>query len=512
MTTSRAGRARAGEADHDEAIAAERREAARLLLAHPLLIATGPHGDRFPMVRRHAEALTAMFAQHLGYRLVVEAGFARLTKAGLPRGAGRGLTRGNGARFEPRHYTYLTLALSVLVTAGDQLLLSQLVAGLRTAAVDAGIELADPDRQRERRALAAALVQLVDWKVLSEVEGTVLAYADDVRQDALLTVDRDIARSLVAGPVRTSDTAEELVTAAAEPGPGGLRHAVRRLVVENPVVYLDDLTPDERGWLRRAQRREQRMLYERFGLDLEIRAEGVLAVDPADATSDIAFPGVGTVAQAALLIAGQLVERLRPADAGHPSAGARLVVGVPVPDAMLDVVVTQVIEQYAGPAGWARAYVENPPALRDAACDLLVATGLLARAEEIPRGARDPVLSPAGSSPAGSSSTGFFFDSPAERGLDAIGESDDEYEYAYESGDDGEANQEADTDDAVDWQPERRLTSADATGRRVTDTSGARGAAASGYVLLAAAARFLPRPGARRTPRPRRPGHPRSTR
>lgn len=137
---------------HDVALAAERRAAARLLLAHPLVTSNGPHSDTFPLIRRHADWLAQRFQQVFGYRLLVEASYARLFKAGLGPGSGHRLERpSTGTPFTPRTYAYLTLALSVLVTAPEQLLLSQLVADLRAAAVDAGIEVGDIGRQAERR-------------------------------------------------------------------------------------------------------------------------------------------------------------------------------------------------------------------------------------------------------------------------------------------------------------------------------------------------------------------------
>lgn len=65
------------------ALAAERRAAARMLLAHPLVTATGPHAQAFPLIRRHADWLTGRFAELLGYPLTVTDSFARLTKAAL---------------------------------------------------------------------------------------------------------------------------------------------------------------------------------------------------------------------------------------------------------------------------------------------------------------------------------------------------------------------------------------------------------------------------------------------
>lgn len=475
-----ASRSRAGgAASHDEEVAAERREAARLLLAHGLATATGPHADGFRLVRRHAEPLKVLFQQHLGYRLIVEAGFARLVKPGLGPASGRRLVRSTGVPFTPHTYAYLTLALTVLVTASEQMLLSQLVAGIRTAAVDAGVELAEPDRQSERRTIAAALRQLVEWGVLGEVDGTVLGYVDDEKKDALLAVDREIARNLVVGPVRAARTPTDLIMRAAEAGPGGPRHAVRRLLVETPAVYLDDLIPDERGWLRRQQRREQRIFDDQFGLDLEIRAEGALLVDPAEAMSDLTFPATGTVAQAALLVVGRLAERLRPTDDGPPGFGARLTIGVPVPDDLLDRTVAEVTAEYAGPCGWARLYVDDPAALRREVCALLVAMRLLAPADARLRGDRPPTAAPdAGPEPA-----------------DDVGGHDD-----------GDGGGE-DDDDAARDDDELAAGPTTTSGRRVADTAGARGtggAAGGGWVLLAAAARFRPVPGSTGAAKPGR--------
>ena len=78
---------------HDVALAAERRTAARLLLAHPLVTSAGPHSDAFPLIRRHADWLAQRFQQVFGYRLLVEASYARLFKAGLGPGSGHRLER-----------------------------------------------------------------------------------------------------------------------------------------------------------------------------------------------------------------------------------------------------------------------------------------------------------------------------------------------------------------------------------------------------------------------------------
>ena len=99
----------------------ERRRAARALLRTPLL-----HQDRHPddlaLVRRHQRELIPMFAEGLGYRLVVEPGLARLMKTGLAPDGTRGLTRRTGRPFTPRRYAFLALTLAALARARRQLL------------------------------------------------------------------------------------------------------------------------------------------------------------------------------------------------------------------------------------------------------------------------------------------------------------------------------------------------------------------------------------------------------
>ncbi|WP_055546300.1 TIGR02678 family protein [Streptomyces sp. NBRC 110028] len=368
---------------HDVALAAERRSAARLLLVHPLVTAAGPHSDLFPLIRRHADWLAKRFQQVLGYQLLVDTSYARLFKAGLGVGAGHRLERSTGTPFTPRTYACLALALSVLVTAPEQLLLSRLVADIKAAAADAGVELEGTGRAAEKRTLAAALRQLVDWGVLVETEGSVNAVTQEDGGEALITIDREIARAVVAGPLAQSRDGADLVRRAADPGFGGPRTYVRRMLVETPVVYLDDLTDAERDWLRTRQRREAQAFSELLGLEAEIRAEGVVLVDAEEEVTDVHLPGTGTVAQAALLLLEQLVERLRPDSPGHPATGGRLVIGVAVPDGMVDELLAELVEEYGRRSNWQRGYLEDQTALRDAVLDLLSRMRLVARVSRL---------------------------------------------------------------------------------------------------------------------------------
>lgn len=302
---------------------ADQQAAARLLLAHPLLVAHGPHADDLRLVRKHEPHLVEQFSQLLGYTLVTEAGFARLYKAGLGDASRPALRPGTTTPLTQQAYARLAQIVAVLLTSREQVLLSALVQDLRTAAAEAGIDLADT--LTERRAVVAALRLLVEWGVLVEDEGNVAGYADNDTHEVLLTIRRDVVRHLVAGPLRSSATPEQLITAASSAGFGGSRHSVRRRVVETPVVYRDELSDEDADWLRQYQRREERVLGDFLGTSFEIRAEGVALFHP-DLT-DKDFPGQGTVPQAALLVAADLVGRLRPNVVPNPRDG--VIVGVP---------------------------------------------------------------------------------------------------------------------------------------------------------------------------------------
>jgi len=355
--------------------AAERQDALRHLLRHPLTNDDGPHAEAFRLVRRHRDELGRDVRQLLGYRLVVEATFARLYKAGLGPGRGRPLRRSSGAPFSPRTYAYLALCCSALLTGRQQILLSALAEQVRHAATEAGIDLGY-DNHADRRAFVAALRQLVAWGVLVEDDGTVGAFADDAGAEALLFVRRDLVRHLLAVPLREVEHPDKLVRLAAEPGAGaGARHRVRRLLVEEPAVLADDVDEESWAWLRQSQRREARTLSEVFGLELEIRAEGVAAIDRRDELTDEAFPRGGTVGHAALLAVSELACRLRPETPPRDEVAGT----VAVPEGMLDEVVATVHERHA--RRWKQEYLDHPGRLARDVEDLLVAMGLLRRAD-----------------------------------------------------------------------------------------------------------------------------------
>lgn len=290
---------------------ADLRAAARSLLRAPLLHADA-HPEELALVRRHQAELTRLFADGLGYRLVVEPSLARLFKTGLGADASRGLRRRDLQPYTPRRYAMVALALAALTQSRRQVMVDELVAGVRSAAVDAGVDV-DLDSIHERRALHSALMTLVDLGVLSERDGD-LDHWVERRTESLLDVHRDRLAVLVAAPLGRCEAPEDVLAVTSAPSAaGGARVAVRRRLVEQPVLSTEDLTEEQRGWWRRNREREREWFRRFLGLDLELRAEGAVAIDPSGELTDLAFPGTGSAKHFALLLLGELVDDLRSA-------------------------------------------------------------------------------------------------------------------------------------------------------------------------------------------------------
>ncbi|MFE7527420.1 DUF2398 family protein [Kitasatospora sp. NPDC057542] len=335
----------------EELPAAERRIAARLLLAHPLVTASGPHADGFPLIRRHRDWLAERFDTLLGYRLVVGPWHARLCKAGLGPGAARRLEHPvTGEPFTPGGYAQLALALALLVDAPEELGYRRLLDAMGAAA---------PELTAEPDDLAMALAALAGWQVLGELP------ADPADDSFVLTVDRELARAVPAGPPALADDAADLIRRAAEAEPAT---AVRRLLAETPAVLAVDLPEERRAWLQEHRLSGPAALAEFLGLEAELRAEGVALLDPAAELTDLALPGAGTLAQAALLLVERLVEEVRPLP-GETVAG-----DVPIPDALIDGVLGDIADEYGLPA----RYLADRTALRRDALDLLHRLALIA--------------------------------------------------------------------------------------------------------------------------------------
>ncbi|MBC7678087.1 MAG: TIGR02678 family protein [Pseudorhodobacter sp.] len=351
---------------------AERRTALRALLMTPLLTADGAQADDLLLVRRHREHLQRLCTEGLGYRLVVEPRVARLFKSGLGRDAGRPLRKrastGRGRAFEPRAYALLCLALAALTRCPAQLLLDELVAQVRSAVADAGLSV-DLDSVADRRALAAALGVLLTLGVLVERDGDLTRWAEDGATQSLLDVRRDRLRLLLSAGLSGAQGPQDLLDTAALPSAaGGARVAVRRLLLESPVLSTQDLTPDQVEWWSRNRHREVEWFREHVGLEVELRAEGAVAVDPDEQLTDASFPGTGSTRHAALLVLERLAAEVR--DDARTTGGT----WAPLPDGAVDRAVAAVVAEHG--RGLKKAY-DDVELLRGDVVEVLTDSGLL---------------------------------------------------------------------------------------------------------------------------------------
>ncbi|HVM33885.1 MAG TPA: TIGR02678 family protein [Actinomycetota bacterium] len=312
-------------AAHLEVTAAvERRRATRLLLGHPLITPDGPDSDGFALVRKHADELVSFFAAQLGYRLFVEPDLARLHKTSpFDFGSVRSLLTRSGQPFDPRRYSLLCLALAVLERVESQISLSQLADGIQLlAASDDGLAGFDPDRYHERRGFVHAVQAIADLGAIILRDGDEEAFARG-GGDALYDVNPRLIAQLLVAAVRPS-TANNPEALSPNPYPDTdegrarrARHSLMRRLVEEPVVYLDDLTEQELSYLRGQRHTMIRNLEEWCGFEVEVRAEGIACIDPDESVTDLRFPSHGTVAHAALLLSEVLTEHAR----AHPADG-----------------------------------------------------------------------------------------------------------------------------------------------------------------------------------------------
>ncbi|MEU2176415.1 TIGR02678 family protein [Nocardia sp. NPDC019219] len=299
--------------------------AARVVLANHLVTRTYPDRIALPLIRRWATELREDLAELFGYRLEVTETTARVFPVLDRLDAGRPARTPAERVFDRRRYAYLALALAALGRAGDQITLSELAEQVAAYAsrVD-GLELAT-DRAADRDAFVDAVGWLTVRGALTLADGDAGGWASDPEAgEALYDIDRQVVFALFRPPralqhlhsVRGLLTEDATVPgrSAHATGTAEIARRVRRALVEQPVVYAEDLAPEERPVL--AQERVVAEVELFTGLRAERRAEGVALIDTSGRLSDVRFPGTGTLAQVALLLAGEIADRVL--DIDHP--------------------------------------------------------------------------------------------------------------------------------------------------------------------------------------------------
>lgn len=322
----------------------ERERALRALLMRPLLVEGDPE---LVLVRRHAEHLREWFEREAGWRLAVERTCARLYKRPADTGdATRGLEG-----FDRDRYVLLCLACATLERGESQITLRRLGEQLLESAADPEIIARGfrftLESQAERRALVQVCRFLLDCGVLSRVVGdeeTYIAHTGDVLYDinrrvlAALPASTRGASLIAATSVVPSNDAqrdqacpepdisassrlgfeailgaliEEYVPDSAEGRRTALRHCLSRQLLDDPVIYHNELSDEARQYLASQRGPMSARLAEATGLTAELRAEGLALVDERGELTDRELPAVGTQSHVTLLIAEHLARTAR---------------------------------------------------------------------------------------------------------------------------------------------------------------------------------------------------------
>ncbi|MGW2052756.1 TIGR02678 family protein [Streptomyces sp. NPDC001840] len=335
----------------NQLVVTEREEVARgirTLLAGPLLTERDdPPG--FDLVRRRREPLTRWFDYTLGWSLVVEArqGYARLSKvrrydaeSGGDRPARR--PRAGRAPLDRRRYVLLCVAcaelLSVPVTTVG--LLADRVT--RALATEDELPSFDTSQRGERMAFVDVLRLLESYGAVTTLDGATDSFTETADAKVLYRVQPGVLMRLLAAPGSPSRVVtapvpieagrarfEELLmalTVERRYGTGDeasqpqhtlwLRHTVLRRLFDDPVLYRDELTDAQLGYLSSLSGRQvMRRAAEQAGFVLEERAEGWLLVDPEALATDEKFPDDSSHAKIAALL---LLDSITAADGCAP--------------------------------------------------------------------------------------------------------------------------------------------------------------------------------------------------
>ena len=305
---------------------AQRQAALRVLLAKPLLVAAAD-GEALAGVRRHLTALSDWLRRETGWRLAADAETARLFKtAPLAFDATHPARGHNREPFSRRRYVALCLALSALARADAQTTLGSLADDMLTAAAEPGLAATGYtltlDSRTDRADLVAAVRLLLTWGVLSRVAGDEDAYlaagADvlyDVRRPVLgvlLTASRGPSTITATGfAARLAELTAEPVAETDELRNQALRRALTRRLLDDPVVYYDELAEDERAYLIAQRHNITGRISDATGLLPELRAEGIAMVDARDELTDVRMPEQRTDGHVTLLLAEYLAAKGR---------------------------------------------------------------------------------------------------------------------------------------------------------------------------------------------------------
>jgi uncharacterized protein (TIGR02678 family) len=236
------------------------------------------------------------------------------------------------APFSRRRYVLTCLALAALERADAQVTLGWLAE--RVLALAADPTLADAgfsfalDSREERADLVVVARLLLATQALTRVAGDEQSFVN-ASGDALYDVNRRVLATLLVaqrGPstvtgtdleVRLGAITEELVPDSEDGRNRAIRHRLARRLLDDPVLYYNELSDAERAYLSSQRGFLMRRLADATGMVAEVRAEGLALLDPTGEATDLTMPEEGTDGHATLLLAKYLAEHAR-ARPGEP--------------------------------------------------------------------------------------------------------------------------------------------------------------------------------------------------
>jgi uncharacterized protein (TIGR02678 family) len=296
----------------DEHKAAQFARCIRALLRNPMLDKSA--GEVFTQVVQREQALRTWFSTNCDWALRVEPehGYARLRKQPVNTLLARPLTaarRDPAVPFDRTRYALFCVVAAVLREfPRGQVSLQDLVRRVADRTTDNVLNSYTAE-ETQRSAMVDVLAEMQRFGVITLVD---LRGDYELQEDAnaLYGIDEHRLVDLfvhVAAPnsfTLNGDIGPEPLDDELSPAQQRLaRKLMMRRLLDDPVVYADDLSPLERRWAANGGR-QLRTALSTAGLELEIRRDGWCAIDPTGESTDENFPKANTILDQATQMVG----------------------------------------------------------------------------------------------------------------------------------------------------------------------------------------------------------------
>lgn len=298
-----------------ELVESERRRALRALLRSPLLTSAGEGSEEYILVRRHSDWLKDWFLKFPAWNLRVDQHAARLRKTPFDSldGTRPAIDRASGTAFTRRRYALLCLALAALELSDAQITLSRLVELIvELIAADSGLETAGPlldvGNYDHRRDLVHAVRLLIDTGVLDRLDGDERYFLD---RESASDVLYEIRLPVLAALLNVSRSPSAVESAADLTEGAGARARLVRALLDDPILYFDDLNEDERRYFEENRAYLLRQVSEVSGMVAEVRREGIALVDDTGDLTDLLLPEESEDGHIALILVQWFAESAR---------------------------------------------------------------------------------------------------------------------------------------------------------------------------------------------------------